>query len=185
MDGRWWRQPVWVQYRELLPPELVAQGERLLVRVAQLDQDLKQLAAQLAADLPAERPAGLGELSVALIDREIVAWDRFERRQQVASYTGMVPSESSSGGHRQQGSITKQGHHTLRHLLIEAAWRLVRFQPGYCRVKKWQHVLGDPRAGGARRKKAIVALARQLAVDLWRWRTGRVTLTALGLRLAV
>lgn len=37
------------------------------------------------------------------------------------------------------------------------------------------------RAGGSRRKKAIVALARQLAVDLWRLQTGRVQLADLGL----
>jgi hypothetical protein len=35
--------------------------------------------------------------------------------------------------------------------------------------------------GPAMRKKAVVALARQLAVDLWRWRTGRCTLADLGL----
>jgi hypothetical protein len=33
----------------------------------------------------------------------------------------------------------------------------------------------------ALRKKTVVALARQLAVDLWRWRTGRATLAELGL----
>jgi hypothetical protein len=38
--------------------------------------------------------------------------------------------------------------------------------------------LGD---GAAMRKKTVVALARQLAIDLWRWRTGRCTLTDLGL----
>jgi hypothetical protein len=33
----------------------------------------------------------------------------------------------------------------------------------------------------ALKKKTVVALARQLAVDLWRWRTGRATLAELGL----
>jgi hypothetical protein len=35
-------------------------------------------------------------------------------------------------------------------------------------------------AGTAMRKKTVIALARQLAVDLWRWRTGRCTMTDLG-----
>jgi len=35
-------------------------------------------------------------------------------------------------------------------------------------------------AGTAMRKKTVIALARQLAVDLWRWRTGRNTMEELG-----
>ena len=35
-------------------------------------------------------------------------------------------------------------------------------------------------AGTAMKKKTVVALARQLAVDLWRWRTGRCTMADLG-----
>ena len=41
-------------------------------------------------------------------------------------------------------------------------------------VKKWWHVFGNPKATKAAKKKAIVARARPMAVDLWRWRTGRV-----------
>ncbi len=36
-------------------------------------------------------------------------------------------------------------------------------------------------AGTAMKKKTVIALARQLAMDLWRWRTGRCTLAELGL----
>jgi hypothetical protein len=32
------------------------------------------------------------------------------------------------------------------------------------------------------RKKTVIALARQLAIDLWRWRTGRCTMAELGWR---
>jgi len=41
-------------------------------------------------------------------------------------------------------------------------------------VKKWEAILGNPKATKGARKKAIVAIARQMAVDLWRWRTGRM-----------
>jgi len=47
-------------------------------------------------------------------------------------------------------------------------------------------VLGNPKATKAARKKAVVAIARQLAVALWRWRTGRVQPADLGwVRLGV
>ena len=79
--------------------------------------------------------------------------------------------------------MTKHGNPRLRHSLIETAWRLVRFQPEYRAVQRWSRVLAAPARSAAARKKAIVAVARQLAVDLWRIRTGRVQPEALGLRL--
>ena len=60
-------------------------------------------------------------------------------------------------------------------------WRLVRFQPQYRAVLKWRHLLAKGAlATGAARKKAIVAVARQLAVDLWRIRTGQLNPKVLG-----
>ncbi|HXE55942.1 MAG TPA: hypothetical protein VN541_23150 [Tepidisphaeraceae bacterium] len=57
---------------------------------------------------------------------------------------------------------------------MELAWLLPRYQPDYKPLARWKAVF-DPaaKASGARRKKAVVALARRLAVDLWRIRTGR------------
>jgi len=103
-------------------------------------------------------------------------------RRQIASYTGLCPGEYSSGNTRLQSCVTKHGNPRLRAALVELAWRLVRFQPNYKPVRKWRQILakgGANRTGsiatGAARKKAIVAVARQLAVDLWRVRTGRCT----------
>ncbi len=82
-----------------------------------------------------------------------------------------------------QSCVTKHGNPRLRAALVELAWRMVRFQPGYKPVVKWRAVLAKGAlATGPARKKAIVAVARQLAVDLWRLRTGRVSAAALGLR---
>jgi transposase len=78
--------------------------------------------------------------------------------------------------------VTKHGNRRLRAMLVECAWRLVRFQPQYPPVQKRLGVLGKgARATGAQRKKAIVAVARQLAVDLWRLHTGRAKAAQLGL----
>ncbi|MDA7868150.1 hypothetical protein N9A62_04060 [Akkermansiaceae bacterium] len=54
-------------------------------------------------------------------------------------------------------------------------------QPGYHGLQKWLPVLADPARGGAARKKAVVAIARQLAVDLWRVFTGQTTAENVGL----
>jgi transposase len=64
---------------------------------------------------------------------------------------------------------------------VELAWRVSRFQPRYRALRRWGPLLQDPKASAAARKKAIVALARRLAVDLWRMATGRVKAEELGL----
>jgi hypothetical protein len=72
----------------------------------------------------------------------------------------------------------------LRAALVECAWRLVRFQPQYPPVAKRLHLLAKgARATGAARKKAIVAVARRLAVDLWRIHTGQCPAEKLGLQM--
>jgi transposase len=134
-----------------------------------------------AAALPGQA-RGVGKMTSVVIDREIGTWTRFANRRQVGSYTGLCPGEYSSGQKRYQSCITKHGNPRLRAALVELAWRLVRFQPDYKPVLKWRATLAKGAlASGAARKKAIVAVARQLAVDLWRIRTGRVQAEALGL----
>ena len=82
-----------------------------------------------------------------------------------------------------QGSVTKHGNPRLRAALVECAWRLVRFQPKYPPIKKRLKVLArGAKATGAQRKKAIVAIARRLAIDLWRLQSGQCSATQLGLQ---
>ena len=87
---------------------------------------------------------------------------------------------SASGQSAADLSITKAGNKRLRTELVELSWRLLLFQPQYYLVQKWKHVLLNPKAHARARKRAIVAFARQLLVDLWRWKTGRKTPEQLG-----
>ena len=92
-------------------------------------------------------------------------------------YTGCCPSEHSSGGVQRFGAIDRHGNKAVRVLLVEAVWRLLRFQPGWHARQKFLQKLIH---GASLKKKIAVALARQLAIDLWRWRTGRATAAELG-----
>jgi transposase len=84
------------------------------------------------------------------------------------------------------GSITKHGNPRLRRLMVELAWRIVRFQPHYVGLKRWGALFhADKRGSSAARKKAIVAVARRLAIDLWRIALGRKSAEELGLRLSL
>ena len=116
-------------------------------------------------------------LTVALLDGEVCDWQRFKHRKAVGSYTGCCPSEHSSGGVQHFGGIDRHGNARVRVLLVEAVWRLLKWQPGWHARQKW---LAKLQHGASLKKKSAVALARQLAIDLWRWRTGRATAAELG-----
>jgi transposase len=176
----WWKQhafaalavPDWMK-------ELLQNTQPILLA---LQEKIAALTVRLQNAATANQPRGLGAMTSVIIDREIGDWQRFNNRRQIASYTGLCPSEYSSGATRLQSCITKHGNPRLRAALVELAWRMVRFQPNYRAVRKWSERLGRGQlTTGAARKKAIVALARQLVIDLWRIRTGRCNAQALGL----
>ena len=177
LPATWWQERVFPKLE--LPDDLrtqLASWQRILLPI---DAELSALTEQLQEAAPAQLPSFLGAMTWELLRREVGDWGRFRNRRQVASYTGLCPSEHSSGHSRMQGSITRHGNPRIRHLLIEAAWRLLRHQPAYHSVAKWREAFlaGSP----ARRKKIVVAIARQLAVDLWRLATHRATAEQLGL----
>src|SRR5207247_7376221 len=164
--------------------ELLLKSQPILLA---LQEKIAALTMQLQSAAASNQPRGLGLMTSVVIDREIGDWTRFNNRRQIASYTGLCPGEYSSGNTRLQSCGTKHGNPSLRDALVELSWRLVRFQPNYKPVVKWRQILApQPRgalATGAARKKAIVAVARQLAVDLWRIKTGRLTAEHLGLTI--
>ena len=149
-----------------------------------LQKQINALTSELEAAAPSDIPTGLGKLTTVVMTREICSWERFSNRRAISWYTGLCPGEHTSGTKRIPGSVTKRGNPRLRAALVECAWRMVRFQPNYPPVKKRLGILAKgARATGAQRKKAIVAVARRLAVDLWRVHTGRCTAAQLGLTI--
>ena len=177
----WWRTQTWNRLTKLLPDWLLTRLEVFRPVLAVLDTQIAALSLQLEAAAPKDLPHGLGKLTSVVLSREVCDWKRFQNRRQVASYTGLCPGEHSSGAKRVQGSVTKHGNPRLRASLVELAWRLVRFQPEYPPVRERLGLLAKgARATGAQRKKAIVAVARHLAIDLWRLYTGQCTAQQLG-----
>lgn len=141
---------------------------------AQLDRFTDQIEARVAQE---QIPYGLGALTLSLVEGEVCDWDRFKKRKAVGSYTGCCPSEHSSGGIQRFGSIDRHGNARVRVLLVEAVWRLLNSQPFWHARQKFLKKL---KHGASLKKKFVIALARQLAIDLWRWRTGRATAAELG-----
>ena len=176
----WWEDRNWEKLHVKLPVWLVERLEVFRRVLATLSTELDAATTALEEAAPAVRPKGLGGLTYEVVEREVGDWKRFANRRQIGSYTGLCGGISASGKTTHLMSITKHGNVRLRTALVELAWRLVVWQPDCQLVKKWRSVLLNPKATKAARKKAIVALARQMAVDLWRWRTDRVKPEALG-----
>jgi transposase len=65
---------------------------------------------------------GIDTLTAAGLCAGVGDFERFARAEQLMSYVGLVPSESTTGQQRRQGSITKTGSGHARRLLVEAAW---------------------------------------------------------------
>jgi transposase len=174
VKGRWWKNSQWdelqFQVSAALLELLTVIRDLLLAVQSQLESATARL-----EKVAITQPRGVGALTSQVLEREILAWGRFKNRRQVASLTGMCPGVRASGNTQRSGPITKHGNRRLRTALIELAWRWVRFQPDYKPIKKWWPVLASTKASGAAKKKAIVAVGRRLAIDLWRLNTGKTT----------
>jgi transposase len=177
--SNWWRPKAWVQLSALVPPWLL---ERLKVWVdvlKMLDEKISQAKAAFARSCNGPRPKGVGALSQMQLQSEVLDWSLYSNRRKIACLAGMVPSEWSTGDKERRGSITKVGVPALRRIIVEMVWRIIFFQPQYKPVQKWLEVLRGPNP--AMKKKAVIAIGRQLMVDLWRLQTGRVTAQELNL----
>lgn len=104
---------------------------------------------------------GFGEITAFVLVSEIGNVTRFSTGKHLASYLGLVPSLYQSGKTKRLGSITKLGNPYARWILVQAAHRLVRNN----QEMKLAYAALAVRRG---KKKAIVAIARKLAVLSWR-----------------
>ncbi len=177
--SQWWMPAGWLCFGRTLPEWLREQIGLWQAKAVGFERELSELnerVEQLSAGK--EIPKGLGALTAALLESEILDWSRFKNRRQVASYTGLCPSEESSGQKRKEGSINKHGNPRVRHQLVEAVWRLEQWQQAYLPLKILREATGT-----RSRKRAVVAVARRLAIDLWRIKTGQCSAQKLGLTL--
>jgi transposase len=177
LPHRWWGPRNW-QKLATLDPWVLGVLAKLRELIVAMETQLAALEAELLARVQDQvTPKGLGGMTLVTLDGEVCDWHRFSNRKQVGSYTGCCPGEHSSGNKRRVGGIDRMGNGRVRAWLVEAVWRFLQWQPHWKAAAKMKTKLG---AGTAMKKKTVIALARQLAIDLWRWRTGRCTMAELG-----
>ena len=139
------------------------QEQRQLLREARKDPDAATIAVRKAAIL--SQLCGVGNIGGLILSTEFFGWRHFENRGQVGAAAGLTGTPFLSGnGGREQG-ISKSGNPRVRTLMVELAWLWLRWQPN-SRTTRWYHDRVGQGASLAKRK-AIVAVARKLLVELW------------------
>jgi transposase len=98
---------------------------------------------------------GVGEVAARVLATELGDLTRFANERALFSYTGLTPSEHSSGTSIRRGPISRQGSSRVRHVLIEIAWRAVSRDAA-------RHEIFERIAATRGKKRAIVAIARRL-----------------------
>jgi transposase len=131
--------------------ELIGQAEAKLDELAQQDAGVRLL----------ETIPGVGPRTAETVVAYLGEAGRFRTGKQVSAYGGLVPRQYQSGESDRRGRITRRGPALLRKLLVECAWVMLRYN-------SWARAVYQRLSHGkARKKQAIVALARKLLVRCW------------------
>lgn len=163
-----------------LSPRLKAEIDRQCQRLALVDAMLKNVDQERDAMVEAKtahsqtvqriqclaRLRAIGPQIATVLGTEVFYRD-FSNRRCVASYLGLTPSPFQSGDMARTLGITKAGNPRARTAMIELAWLWLRYQP-QSELARWFEQRTNGLKGRIRRI-AIVAVARKLAIALWRY----------------
>ena len=154
---------------------LLEQAEQLTEQINRIDREIEQIAGK---DYPEtkllEQVWGVGTLIALTFVLTVEEPHRFSRSRDVGCYVGLRPRQGQSGERNPQLGITKEGDTYLRKLLVQGAHRILYQRAPDTDLKRWGLKL-CARGGSNAKKRAIVAVARKLAILLHRlWVTGEV-----------
>jgi transposase len=160
--------------REQLRP-LLEEVESLTGKIRELDEKLEQIArTEYPETQQLRQVSGVGTLIALTFVLTVEDPERFARSRDVGCYVGLRPKRSDSGESQPQLRITKEGDIYLRKLLVQGAHCILSRRGPDTDLKRWGLRLAE-RGGKNAKKRAVVAVARKLAVLLHRlWVTGEV-----------
>jgi transposase len=168
----WNRESIPSQMRERIEAEYHRlQLVEVQIREVKGKQSEQMRSAQQQAGLEKVRRLqqlmGIGLGSSWIFVMELFGWRQFQNRRELAAAVGLTPTPYQSGDSAREQGISRSGNRRIRKLLIEIAWAWLRFQPD-SKLSRWYN---DRFARGGKRMRriGIVALARKLVIDLWRY----------------
>jgi transposase len=162
-----------------LPPNTLAELRRDMARMRfVMDQikEIEQARLQRLEQAPEQRShamvrllarvIGVGIETADMLVHEVLSRNLRDRRA-VARYAGLTGSPDESGSKRREKGLAKAGNVRVRRGMIQLAWRFLMFQKGSALAQWYRARIADGRS--STRKTMIVALARKLLVELWRF----------------
>ena len=154
---------------------LLEQVESLTAQIKKLDGSIEQIARTSYPETELLRQVkGVGILIALTFVLTVEDRERFQKSRDVGCYVGLRPKQSESGQSQPQLPITKEGDRYLRTLLVQGAHLILNRRGPDTDLKRWGLKLAS-HGGKNAKKRAIVAVARKLAVLLHRlWVTGEV-----------
>lgn len=154
---------------------LLEQVESMTVKIHALDQQLEQIARNEYPETQLLKPvSGVGTLIALTFILTVEDRERFQNSRDVGCYVGLRPRRSESGQSQPQLRITKEGDIYLRTMLVQGAHYILGWRGPDTDLRRWGLKLAV-RGGKNAKKRAVVAVARKLAVLLHRlWVTGEV-----------
>jgi transposase len=119
--------------QDIAVSDYVHEVEHVAARIDRLDCAIAEAAKAVPPRMKAVIEAlqalrGIAQVAAVTIVAELGQISRFAKPTQLMGYSGLVPSQYSSGARRVQGSLTKAGNAHLRRVIIEAAWAY-QFRP--------------------------------------------------------
>jgi len=152
---------------ELLRPVILAL-ESLTEQIIAADRELKRLAQEAYPETAyLTQVTGVGPITALTFVLTVDDPTRFAKSRTVGAYLGLTPRQDQSGDANPQLGITHAGDPYLRTLLVSCAHLVLRANAPDTNLKRWGLKLAE-RGGANAKKRAVVAVARKLAVLLHR-----------------
>jgi transposase len=162
------------ELQQALQP-LLEEVESLTEKIKESDVTIEQIArTQYPETALLQQVSGVGTLIALTFVLTIEDRERFQSSRDVGCYVGLRPKRSESGESQPQLRITKEGDIYLRKMLVQGAHYILGYRGPDTDLKRWGRRLAE-RGGKNAKKRAVVAVARKLAILLHRlWVTGEV-----------
>ena len=160
--------------RPALAPVL-AQLQQLTAAIRGVDREVeRRCAEQYPATAQLRQVSGVGPVTALAYVLVLEDPRRFPRSRAVGAYLGLRPRRSQSGEQDPQLRITKAGHPFLRRLVVQAAHYILGPHGPDCDLRRHGERIAA-RGGKSAKKRAVIAVARKLAVLLHvLWISGEV-----------
>src|ERR1700691_4368787 len=162
------------ELREVLVP-LFQEIESLNERIKEYDERMEKLAKEVYPEVSLlKQVKGVGTQIALTYVLTIKDPHRFPKSRQVGCFLGLRPGRRNSGESEPQKSISKEGDRYLRTMMVQGAHYILRTFGEDSDLRRWGRKLAE-RGGKNAKKRAVVAVARKLAVLLHRlWVGGEV-----------